>query len=139
MARKRRKQTCVSRASPLHVMSMLDPDRHMEFHNRQMRATDELLVSLAPCIPPHWCTPELHLQASWSPITKARSIRHRLLNPSTGEEITDFPERLFGATHALHAICVEFDQNWRGCVVKRTPGAPGKQPGWEINFEYPTM
>lgn len=115
---------------------MVDPARHMEFHERQQRASNELLASLLPCIPSDWQLAELQLNVAYSPFTGVRSVKHRLVNPTTHEEVLDFPESLFQTATGLHVVFTAYEQAWKRCVMKLFFNSSGAMTRSETNYEY---
>ncbi len=91
---------------------------------------------LQPCIPRGWQTAELHLDVAYSELTRVRSVKHRLYNPATDEEVLDFPEALFQATTGLHAIFTEYGQAWKSCVLPLTFNSGGALVRSVSNFQY---
>jgi hypothetical protein len=115
---------------------MPDPAKHMEFIENQQRASNELLARILPCIPRGWRTAELLLDVGYSKFTSVRSVKHRLVNPATHEEVLDFPEPLFQAATALHIVFTEYDQDWKRCVLKLFFNGAGTMTRSETNFQY---
>ena len=64
----------------------------------------QLRQDVLSCVPAHWRVAMLELVVGGIPQMDIRSIRHRLHNPATGEEIDDLTQEVFDDTHALHAV-----------------------------------
>ncbi len=108
---------------------MNDHARHMEFHNQQQAAMQRLRQHVLSCVPSHWRVATLELDVGGIPQMGIRSIRHRLHNPATGEEIDDLTQEVFDDTHALHTVFAEFDQAWRRCHVTFELDGSGRMVG----------
>jgi len=114
----------------------MNPQRHLEFHERQAAAMQRLTDLLLHLIPQHWRQAQLELDVLYSPLTKARVIRHCLTNPATGESVCDFPPELFEASTALHVVFTGYDQAWIRAVIELTFQGNGTFRQRKANFIY---
>lgn len=115
---------------------MNDHARHMEFHNQQQAAMQRLRQHVLRCVPAHWRVAALELDVGGVPQMGLRSIRHRLHNPATGEEVDDLTQMVFDDTHALHAVFTEFDQAWRSCTISFEIDSSGRMTKSEARYTY---
>lgn len=114
----------------------MDSQKHLEFHDRQNAAMHNLIDTLRPTIPKDWAGARLELEALYSPLTKTRSIQHRLTNSITGEHIRDFPSDLFLATTTLHAVFCDYDQTWKRATIHLTFNQNGILEHLESRYTY---
>ena len=121
---------------PSVISVMNDHARHMEFHNQQQAAMQQLRQHVLSCVPAHWRVAALELDVGGLPQMGIRSIHHRLHNPATGEEIDDLTQEVFDDTHALHAVFTEFDQAWCRCHVTFELDGSGRMTRSEARFTY---
>ena len=115
-----------------HIMA--DPKKSAEFQQRSRPIVDEVVKRICSCVPKDWRLAMLQLDVSYSPVTERRSIKHRLWNPLTDQEVCDFPGTLFQATNALHTIFVEYDQPWGRCLFSFSFAGEGRN--YQIDYHY---
>ena len=96
---------------------MNDSLKQIERLERRNSAMKRLLAALRPCLPAQWGQAVLTMDATWSPHTGRRVIRHHLAELTSGEEVTEFPAELFEATASYHAVFCADQENWNQMVL----------------------
>lgn len=114
----------------------MNNQRHLEFHERQTAAMQQLIDALCLTIPKNWRQARLELEVSYSPFTQTRAIQHRLTNPITSEGIGDFPHSLFAASTALHVVFTEYEQAWKRAVIELAYDTNGRFRQSKANYTY---
>lgn len=114
----------------------MNPERHLQFHERQAAAMEHLMANVKPLIPKSWREARLELHVHYSPFTGTRAIQHRLTNPATTEEVQEFPESLFVASTSLHMVFTEYDQAWKQAVIELTHHVNGGFGPREASYTY---
>jgi hypothetical protein len=111
-------------------------NRNQEFLDREGPIYMRMLECLRLLTPRGWRRAILELEASYDPIWKTRSMKHRFVNPHSGVELKDLPAELFEVTTELHAVYTEFDQVWRRCRVELRFAGPRRLEGSRTTFDY---
>jgi len=113
---------------------MNNADKQAEFQGRQQRAMVRLMVECRQLIPTDWR--EAILEIDRNDMSEgSRTIKHRLHNKITGEEIFNFSDRMFIASSLLHGLYSRYDMEWNHCILTMWFDDAGKVLDYEATFE----
>lgn len=114
---------------------MPNQSRINQLRDQRSQITDDLVRNLRSCLPSDWTAAVLEVEVDYSPMTRRRAVKHTLVNPSTGNTVSDFPNSLFESVTALHVISTELNELWIRAIVTLPEPKPGARV-YEISYVY---
>ena len=113
---------------------MVDSAEDSEFEKREEEWMGRLLYQCRQVIPGSWREAVLELEGRYSGETGKRSVSHRLRNPLTGEQITEFTQQLFMVSNMVHALHIMAGNEWERCVVEMGFDEDGEMDRCEARY-----
>ena len=78
----------------------------------------------------------LELEAKYNPARRSLAMKHRYVNPMSGQQLDDLPAELLLLTTELHTVYAQIDLVWCRCLVNLVFTRPNRLKSSKAVFEF---
>jgi hypothetical protein len=111
-------------------------NRNQEFLDRESQIFTYIVEMLRMVAPRDWRRAVLELEAKYDPARSSLAMKHRYVNPISGQQLDDLPAELLLLTTELHMVYAQIDLVWCRCLVNLVFTRPNRLKSSKAVFEF---